>query len=84
MSRKITISKYEGNTVYSVNVFDSFNQEHHLGYYSVLTPQNEYEIEAKAEIIWANEVKRETSSMDKAIMECIQMDIDRGVEPSLD
>ena len=84
MSRKITISKYEGNTVYSVNVFDSFNQEHHLGYYNLLYAKTMAEIEMKAGEIWANEVKRETSSMDKAIMECIQMDIDRGVEPSLD
>ena len=32
MSRKIIIDKHEGNTVYSVHVIDSFDQEHHLGY----------------------------------------------------
>ena len=41
-------------------------------------------IESKAEEIWANEVKPKEDLMSKAIAECIQMDIDRGVEPSLD
>ena len=33
MSRKIVIDKYQGNTVYSVSVFDSYGTEHHLGYW---------------------------------------------------
>ena len=37
MARKINISKYEGNTHYSVSVFDSYGKEHHLGYYNVLS-----------------------------------------------
>ena len=81
MSRKITISKYEGNTHYSVNVFDSYGTEHHLDYYKHLRL---WEIEARAQEIWANEVKPKENLMNKAIAECIQSDIDRGVEPSLD
>ena len=84
MSRKINISKYEGNTQYSVHVIDSFNQEHHLGYYSILTPQNEYEIESKAEEIWSNEVEPKEDLMSKAIKECIDIDIKNGIKPSLD
>jgi hypothetical protein len=32
MSREIIINKYEGNTVYSVRVVDSYGVETHLGY----------------------------------------------------
>ena len=32
MNRKIIISKYEGNTRYSVHVIDSYGTEHHLGH----------------------------------------------------
>ena len=34
MPRKIVIETYDGNTVYSVAVFDSYGTEHHLGYIS--------------------------------------------------
>jgi len=81
MSRKIIISKYQGNTVYSVSVFDSYGTEHHLGYYTWL---NDEEIDKRAKIIWANEVKPKEDLLGNAIKECIQSDIDRGVEPSLD
>ena len=81
MSRKIVIDKYQGNTVYSVSVFDSYGTEHHLGYYTWL---NDEEIEKKAKIIWANEVKPEEDLLGNAIAECIQMDEERGVEPNLD
>ena len=81
MSRKIIIDKYQGNTHYSVSVFDSYGTEHHLGYYTWL---NDEEIEKKAKIIWANEVKPEEDLLGNAIAECIKMDKNRGVEPSLD
>ena len=81
MSRKIIIDKYQGNTHYSVSVFDSYGTEHHLGYYTWL---NDEEIEKKAKIIWVNEVKPEEDLLGNAIAECIQMDKNRGVEPSLD
>ena len=84
MSKKITISKYEGNTQWSVDVEDSYGKEHHLGYYNLLYAKTMAEIEMKAEEIWNNEVKPKEDLMSKAIAECIQMDIDRGVEPSLD
>ena len=82
MSRKIIIEKYQGNTVYSVSVFDSYGTEHHLGYHC--EGAKLANIEVKAEEIWVNEVKPKEDLMGKAIAECIQSDIDRGVEPSLD
>ena len=81
MSRKITIYKYQGNTQWSVDCEDSYGTEHHLGYYTWL---NDEESEKKAKLIWGNEVKPKEDLMSKAIAECIQSDIDRGVEPSLD
>ena len=84
MSRRIIIDKYEGNTHYNIHVIDGFGQEHHLGYYERLNYIEMGLIERQAEEIWENEVKYEPSSMSKAIAECIQSDIDRGVEPSLD
>ena len=84
MSRKIVIDKYEGNTDWSVNVEDSFGTEHHLGYYNLLYAKTMAEIEMKAWEIWNNEVKPKEDLMGKAVAECIQMDIDRGVEPNLD
>ena len=79
MSRRIIIDKYEGNTHYNVHVIDSFGQEHHLGYYS-LPPG----IERQAEEIWSNEVKNEPTPMEKAIKWCVDNDISKGREPSLD
>ena len=86
MSRKITIYKWQGNTHYSVSVFDSYGTEHHLGYkgQGELHELGMSIIESRAEEIWANEVKPKEDLMSKAIAECIQSDIDRGIEPSLD
>ena len=81
MSRKININKYEGNTHYSVSVTDKYGQEHHIGYYKHLYTNK---LQEKAEEIWSNEVKYEPSLLDKAIAQCIQIDIERGVEPLLD
>ena len=83
-SRKITIHKYEDNTQWSVNVFDSYGKEYHLGYFKVLSEAFHKHIEEKAEEIWSNEVKPKEDLLGNAIKECIQSDIDRGVEPSLD
>ena len=79
MSKKINISKYQGNTHYSVHVIDSFGQEHHFGYCSHITPENNEEIEEFAEKIWKNEKKNEPSSMSKAIAECIEIDKKAGI-----
>ena len=84
MSKKITIYKWQGNTQWSVDVEDGYGKEHHLGYYKVLSPEILGEIEADAEMLWQNEVEPKEDLMSKAIAECIQSDIDRGVEPSLD
>ena len=89
MSRKITIYKWQGNTQWSVDVEDSYGTTHFIGYFNTLGSCPEYdsaedEIEGRAEEIWNNEVKPKEDLMGKAIAECIQMDIDRGVEPSLD
>ena len=81
MSRKININKYEGNTHYSVSVTDKYGQEHHIGYYKHLYTNK---LQEKAEEIWSNEVKYEPSLLDKAIAQCVQIDIERGVEPLLD
>ena len=81
MSRKITISKYEDNTHWSVEVEDSYGKLHHLDYYKHLRL---WEIEARAKEIWYNEVKPKENLLGNAIAECIQSDIDRGVKPSLD
>jgi hypothetical protein len=96
MSRKIVINKYQGNTQYSVSVEDSYGTEHHLGYLSNLTidelkflnyptyGHTMLTVAEQAEEIWGNEVKPKKDSLGDAIAECIQSDIDRGVEPSLD
>ena len=84
MARKINISKYEGNTHYSVSVFDSYGKEHHLGYYNVLSLEILSEIEADAEMLWQSEVKPELDLMANAIKECVELDKKRGVEPYLE
>ena len=81
MSREIKISKYKGNTHYSVHVVDKYGQEHHIGYYKHLYTNK---LQEKAEEIWSNEVKNQPSLLDKAIAQCIELDIKRGVEPYLD
>ena len=82
MSREIKINKYQGNTHYSVHVIDSFGQEHHLGYLGMnLTMED---VDKMSEEIWSNEVKREISPMEKVIKWCVDNDISKGREPSLD
>ena len=84
MSRKITISKYQGNTHWSVDVEDSYGKEYHLGYSKVLSEPFHNHIEQKAKEIWDNEVEPKEDSLGNAIAECIKMDEERGVEPNLD
>ena len=96
MNRKINISKHKGNTHYSVHVIDSYGTEHHLGYLSDLTidelkflnyPTDGFTSEniiEQATDIWENEVEPKEDLIANATKECIQMDIDRGVEPNLD
>ena len=95
MSRKITIYKFSGNTDYSVNVEDSYGKEHHLGYISdgaidslrfLNYPKNvtRKNLIEQAEEIWDNEVESKEDLLGNAIAECVKMDEERGVEPSLD
>jgi predicted metallo-beta-lactamase superfamily hydrolase len=81
MSREIKVSKYEGNTHYTVVVIDSYGQEHHIGYYKHIYTNK---LEEKALEIWSNEVKREITPMERAISWCVNNDISKGREPSLD
>ena len=84
MSRKIVIDKHQGNTHFSISVFDSYNKEYHLGYCTYINEENVEEINKSAKEIWDNEVESKEDLLGNAIAECIQMDKDRGVEPSLD
>ena len=77
MSRKINISKYQSNTVYSVSVTDSYGQEHHLGYWKHFDYIED--IEKRAEEIWANEVKPKEDLMANAIAACIELDKKGGL-----
>ena len=95
MSRKINISKYEGSTVYSIHVYDSFGKEYHLGYLNCetidelkycnqprkVTQQNIIE---QAQEIWENEVEPKEDLMGKAIKEMIEIDEKNGRLPDLD
>ena len=77
--RQIKINKYKGNTHYSIHVVDKYNQEHHLGYEHTLNNDILAKIEQQACDIWANEVKREPSSMDLAISALIKLDEQSGL-----
>ena len=81
MSREIKINKYKGNTHYSVQVVDSYGQEHHIGYYKHLYTNK---LQEKAEEIWSNEVKQEVDLMSLAILDCIEIDKKSGRTLSLD
>ena len=77
MSRKIDITKYRGNTHYSVTITDSFNQEHHIGYLGInLTMEDIY---FKSEEIWQNEVKRKVNPMSEIIGKMHKMAVDSGL-----
>ena len=71
--RKINISKYEGNTHYSIHVVDSFGQEHHLGYFKSYIIDD---IERQAKEIWSIETKNvnEHELLHKAILNCKEID----------
>jgi len=77
MSRRIKISKYQGNTVYCVHVVDSYGQEHHLGYWKHFDFLED--IEQQAEEIWANEIAPEEDLMAKAIGNMIELDKKAGI-----
>ena len=86
--RKINISKYQGNTVYSVHVTDSYGTEHHLGFYNKLSSEIMSEIEADAEMLWRNEIVPEEDLMANAIANMVEIDkkynITKGNRDGLD
>ena len=60
MSREIKVSKYKGNTHYTVRVVDSYGQEHHIGYYKHL---------------YTNKLQEKAVDLlDGAIRNCIELD----------
>ena len=71
MSREIKVSKYKGNTHYTVRVVDSYGQEHHVGYYKHIYTNK---LEEKAMEIWSNETKPEVDLLDGAIRNCIKLE----------
>ena len=88
MSRKIVISTYENNTVYSVHITDSYGTEHYIGNLNVgdvdSLEVNDRSIASYAHQIWADEVEPKENLLSNAIGKCIEIDKERGVEPKLD
>ena len=84
--RQIKITKYEGNTHYSIYVIDSFGKSHHIGYEITLDNTILAKIEQKACDIWANEQAPcpKQERLAKAIKAMIDLDIKNGITPNLD
>ena len=76
--RAYSITKYKGNTHYTVNVTDSYGQKH-SSFFRTVDECSNYAYE-----VWENEVKQEEDLLSKAIANCVELDIKRGVEPNLD
>ena len=76
--RNYSIKKYKGNTHYSVNVTDSFGQEHG-SFFRTVEECSKYILD-----VWENEVKKPEDLLGKAIAECIKIDKANGLEPYLD
>ena len=76
--RDYSITKYKGNTHYTVNVTDSYGQEH-TSFFRTRQECGEYVYE-----VWTNEVKQEVDSMSLAILDCIEIDKKSGRTLSLD
>ena len=76
--RSYNIIKHKNNTHFTVNVVDSYGQEH-TNFFRTTEECSYY-----AYKVWSNEVKQEENLLNKAIANCIKLDIKRGVEPSLD
>ena len=88
MGRKIIIDKYEGNTVYGVNIIDSYGTEHYIGNLNVSDIDNlrvnDRSIASHAHQIWSDEVEPEENLLGNAIAECIEIDKKNNIEPNLD
>ena len=77
--RNVTISKSKG-VMWMCEVTDSYGITH-VNYFETTEEASKWTY-----YIWENEdVKVDKDNlMSKAIAECVQMDIDRGIEPCLD
>ena len=75
--RDYSITKYKGNTHYTVNVTDSYGQKH-SSFFRTRQECGEYVYE-----VWTNEVKQKEDLLSKAIANCVELDIKLGVEPNL-
>ena len=73
MCRNYNITKYKGNTHYTVNVTDSFDQEH-TSFFETVKECGKYIID-----IWENEVKKPEDLLSKAITNCIEIDKRSGI-----
>ena len=73
MCRNYNITKYKGNTHYTVNVTDSFGQEH-TSFFETVKECGKYIID-----IWENEVKKPENLLNKAITNCIEIDKRSGI-----
>ena len=73
MCRDYNITKYKNNTHYTVNVTDSFGQEH-TGFFQTRQECGEYVYE-----VWTNEVKQPEDLLSKAITNCIELDKRSGI-----
>ena len=71
--RDYSITKYKGNTHYTVNVTDSFGQEH-TNFFETAKECGKYIID-----IWENEVKKPEDLLSKAIANCIELDKKSGI-----
>ena len=73
MCRNYNITKYKGNTHYSVRVTDSFGQEHG-SFFKTVKECSKYILD-----IWENEVEKPVNLLDNAIAECIEIDKRSGI-----
>ena len=71
--RDYSITKYKGNTHYSVRVIDSFGQVH-ANFFRTTEECNKYVHE-----VWENEVEKPENLLGKAIAECIEIDKRSGI-----
>ena len=81
--KNYSITKYKGNTHYSVNVTDSYGREKSNFF---VTKEECWKFIYK---VWDEEVplskqEKQENLLNNAIANCIEIDLEHGVEPKLD
>jgi|TARA_R100001443_G_scaffold56482_1_gene67436 CRISPR/Cas system-associated protein Cas5 (RAMP superfamily) len=71
--RNYNITKYKNNTHYTVNVTDSFGQEH-TDFFREKAKCYKFVYK-----VWSNEVKKPVDLLANAIAECIKLDKKAGI-----